>query len=130
VGLGIFFQTRENLRGRGRRLERGLLDWIVYLYKTGQDIFWFYFWGPGIQLNMFWACKKSFLTSQINLYVWSKLLASFLKILFLFLCVLVGAAYYTFLEKLEEHNLEKPFTFLFFLVKSIIRKSHASVSKN
>jgi hypothetical protein len=40
------------LRGGGRRLERGLLDWIV-VYKTGQEIFWFYFWGPGIQLNMF-----------------------------------------------------------------------------
>jgi len=49
--------------GRRRLLEREavVLNWII-IYKTGQETYFgFYFWGPGIQLELvFGRVKKTF----------------------------------------------------------------------
>jgi len=49
--------------GRRRLLEREavVLNWIIF-YKTGQETYFgFYFWGPGIQLELvFGRVKKTF----------------------------------------------------------------------
>ena len=59
----LFFSKLVKTWGRMRLLEREavVLNWIN-IYKTGQETYFgFYFWGPGIQLELvFGRVKKTF----------------------------------------------------------------------
>lgn len=59
----LFFSKLVKTWGRRRLLEREavVLNWII-IYKTGQETYFgFYFWGPGIQLELvFGRVKKTF----------------------------------------------------------------------
>ena len=59
----LFFSKLVKTWERRRLLEREavVLNWII-IYKTGQETYFgFYFWGPGIQLELvFGRVKKTF----------------------------------------------------------------------